>query len=892
MSLVHRHKAGSSLNAKQNPLSTFIHDLQPPPPYAIYNNEYNNVQKNPENSISSGGNASLQQQQQQYNNNQYIDTDTSNSNRSPNKWNDVNKNSNYLQNNNIQAANLPPSVLTPFFQQVNFQQRPNKHFSNNNNNNYHHHDDAQQNNDNKTQFPSAQLPRNKDERKPGDYTTIPTATLSATVQSFIEESNEDTNLEKIANENKYFYNTGSEFIKASAPSHVTESHYHKKNLLTVYREVENKNNEKINLSHVNKQAERYPDATATYNVQGNFKPSFQEHEQPNSNLVWSTFAPFLPTPVHMPFNNSVLTTAMTSTDAQNSIRVANVIKQNIEEHEIAINNVAEFTTAPPDADYTTPNVIESSTTRHRSRTKLRRRRPKPSTPNAVSDTSDIYTPRLPNTTKPPFIDREKEITKTENKQIIVLNHPSRGKIPNRATTKSPESDTIPAFTTTPASFILVKERLSNHNRSSLFHSQISEAKYENSSNLDSIKKLKADNESKSSEHNGKYTPKFVFNKEPQGIIIPSTTFQPIPNDKQIIRTKLRKNEKYPANRDSINNYLNSNDQPDEANAITQPNLNHDNSRTTTTTAASPTATKSTPVLKKLYDSKNRPRFSVKDYRQKTTTIEDTVATTTMPSHGNGRLKFPSRNKFNLKNATETTTQFKDDENVTTNYDNKKKEKTETVINTKIRIRQTTTRPPSTKTSTNRSRDNVLTTRRTYKNRITTAAKNEENLTTLAPPKRTTPDSVHSAHHFNSTRQRYHNNNNKSSLANIAPATIKSNNGAFGGETTTGAIESAIMKIAKDNHSYRPQTSRVSTTSTTESPETPSNEIEEDYLDLNSASSDYSQKVTELTISGNTNDKFKSVNTGMFPRRIPGYFTLATEDPILPIEAFFPQFKSD
>lgn len=885
MSLVHRQKAGNTLNSKPNPLNTFIHDLQPPSPYAIYNNEYNNIQKNSED-LSLSGNASSQQLY----NNQYIDTDTSNSNRSPNKWNDINKNSNYLQNNNIQAANLPPSVLTPFFQQVNFQQRPNKHFSNNNNNNnyYHHHDVAHRNNDNKTQFQSSQLPRNKDERKTNDYTTIPTVTISTTVQSFSEENNEDTNREEIANENKYFYNTGSEFIKVSAPSHVTESHYHKKKLLTVYREVENKNNEKINLSHVNKQAERYPDDTMTYNVQGNFKPIL--HEQPSSNLLWSTFAPFLPTPVHIPLNDSIITTAMTSTDAQNSIRVTNVNKHNEDEHDIVINNAAVFTTLPPDTDFTTQNVIESSTTRHRSRTKLRRRRPKPTATNVLNDTSEIYTPRLPNTTKLPLINKEKKFTKTENNQIIVPNHPIRGKTPNRATSKPPESDNIPAFTTTTSSSISMKERLSNHNRTSLFHSQISDAKYENSSNLDSTTKLKIDNESKTSEQNVKYAPKFIFNKEPQSIIIQSTTFRPITNDKQVIRTKLRKNEKYASNRDSVNSYLNSNDQPEESNITTQPNFNYDNSKTTTTTASPPTGTKSTPVLKKIYESKNRPRFSVKDYRQKTTTVEDTIATTTMSPFGNSRLKFPSRNKFNLKNGVETTTQFKDDENVTLNYNTKKKEKTEIGNNTKVRIRQTTTRPPSTKTSTNRSRDIVLTTRRTFKNRIITSSKNEENLTTLPPQKKTTLDSVPAHQFFNSTRQRYQNNNNKSSLTNITTSTIRNNNGAFG-EETTGPIESAIMKIAKDNHSYRPQTSRISTT-TTESTKTPSNEIDEDYLDLNGASSDYSQKVTELTISGNTNDKFKSVNTGIFPRRIPGYFTLATEDPILPIEAFFPQLKSD
>lgn len=61
-------------------------------------------------------------------------------------------------------------------------------------------------------------------------------------------------------------------------------------------------------------------------------------------------------------------------------------------------------------------------------------------------------------------------------------------------------------------------------------------------------------------------------------------------------------------------------------------------------------------------------------------------------------------------------------------------------------------------------------------------------------------------------------------------------------------------------------------------------------DLNSASSDYSKRVVELTLSASKDKGFKSVNKGLLSRRVPGYFTLATEDPILPIEAFFPQVK--
>jgi len=59
-------------------------------------------------------------------------------------------------------------------------------------------------------------------------------------------------------------------------------------------------------------------------------------------------------------------------------------------------------------------------------------------------------------------------------------------------------------------------------------------------------------------------------------------------------------------------------------------------------------------------------------------------------------------------------------------------------------------------------------------------------------------------------------------------------------------------------------------------------------DLSESPSHQSERVAELTIFGSNN--FNAVNKGTSSRRIPGYFTIATEDPILPIEAFFPQVK--
>lgn len=91
-----------------------------------------------------------------------------------------------------------------------------------------------------------------------------------------------------------------------------------------------------------------------------------------------------------------------------------------------------------------------------------------------------------------------------------------------------------------------------------------------------------------------------------------------------------------------------------------------------------------------------------------------------------------------------------------------------------------------------------------------------------------------------------------------------------------------MKIAKDDHSYRPYKEKPTTEKSI------TGAVNNSENDLNDSPSEQSERVAELTIFGT--NQFNSVNTGSASRRIPGYFTLATEDPILPIEAFFPQVK--
>lgn len=100
-------------------------------------------------------------------------------------------------------------------------------------------------------------------------------------------------------------------------------------------------------------------------------------------------------------------------------------------------------------------------------------------------------------------------------------------------------------------------------------------------------------------------------------------------------------------------------------------------------------------------------------------------------------------------------------------------------------------------------------------------------------------------------------------------------------------ETSIMKIAKT-----PSTVNVVKSTTSNSIDEP-NETSRSDFDLTGSPSEHSQRVAELTISGNDNNySFKSANIGPLSRRIPNYFTISTDDPILPIQAFFPQIKAN
>lgn len=105
------------------------------------------------------------------------------------------------------------------------------------------------------------------------------------------------------------------------------------------------------------------------------------------------------------------------------------------------------------------------------------------------------------------------------------------------------------------------------------------------------------------------------------------------------------------------------------------------------------------------------------------------------------------------------------------------------------------------------------------------------------------------------------------------------------ETTTEIVETT-------QSSENEKLDEVPKTANNDSHSTDSSNNSEEATTEALSDDDYSKRVSDLTSSFqnkyDTPGFFKTVPSNS--RRIPNYFTISTEDPILPIEAFFPNIK--
>ncbi|XP_062547571.1 uncharacterized protein LOC134213061 [Armigeres subalbatus] len=359
---------------------------------------------------------------------------------------------------------------------------------------------------------------------------------------------------------------------------------------------------------------------------------------------------------------------------------------------------------------------------------------------------------------------------------------------------------------------------------------------------------------------------------------------------------------------------------------------------TSSTFASYTSDETSGEVNRTKPELNRPRFSIKEYRNKlnrtTSTTTTSTSSTTAASLGlvdldittqaSTKLRFPTRNRFVLNTRVNKTTES--NEVLSGTIINSSSSTTDKPVVTNETTTSTTTRtsfrPSGTRNQFNRFTVKKVTTEQppqssTAPARVINRGRIRlQDTSTQATPNRTAiPSSLNTSTLANrrppkiSLRQRIQNFNRKKESEGPLSNPEAENNSLLNTSDEVKPFDDLSILGTDTQNRFEdsvPSTSTSTSTTTTEGyrhPETaimkisPKDSSGNGYnsnndgdWDLNSASSDYSKRVVELTLSASKDKGFKSVNKGLLSRRVPGYFTLATEDPILPIEAFFPQVK--
>lgn len=257
-----------------------------------------------------------------------------------------------------------------------------------------------------------------------------------------------------------------------------------------------------------------------------------------------------------------------------------------------------------------------------------------------------------------------------------------------------------------------------------------------------------------------------------------------------------------------------------------------------------------PRMKNKYD---RPRFSVKDYRNR---LSSTTSSTEKPEANTPKVRFPQRrvpvseNKFNENENTTERKKFVPKEPRHKQNASELNEQTDKEIHS---IRHN-----------NRQRQTTVETSEGTTQKISSRIRNGQRRP--KPTEETTenvnPTTVHSKRPL---RKKIKDSEIGESVQDLSVTeTTISNDHKNDITSERTRSESAIMKIADKKHQ--------------------DHHIEHLF--------EHSKRVSDLTLAAskdyNTPGMFKTVAANS--RRIPNYFTIATDDPILPIEAFFPQLN--
>ncbi|XP_059612700.1 mucin-3B-like [Phlebotomus argentipes] len=257
-----------------------------------------------------------------------------------------------------------------------------------------------------------------------------------------------------------------------------------------------------------------------------------------------------------------------------------------------------------------------------------------------------------------------------------------------------------------------------------------------------------------------------------------------------------------------------------------------------------------------YNSISRPRLSLKNSSYYLNNLS-TTTTTNQPSEIVTTPKF-TRKRFPTRPST-TTTDSGEDNTLST------ESSTSTTTSTSKRFHPTRnntfTRPSFTKPSTEgpASRGSTAFSTRRGSSRIDFRNQKSTSPSSTTELESSTRSSTQNHRRFQAAQDKMFTTKQRHRVEETSsPESIKVDT------TTEHKLETSIMKIAKNDHSYRPYAHQTSKTT-------------ESLINTN------------LINDISTEKSAKSVNTNSKNRRIPEYFTIATDDPILPIQAFFPKF---
>ncbi|CAB3251107.1 unnamed protein product [Arctia plantaginis] len=247
---------------------------------------------------------------------------------------------------------------------------------------------------------------------------------------------------------------------------------------------------------------------------------------------------------------------------------------------------------------------------------------------------------------------------------------------------------------------------------------------------------------------------------------------------------------------------------------------------------------------------HRNRLNVKDYRNR---LSSTSSTTEKPVENTPKVRFPQRRVPYFDIESETTTERKrftpKDPRHKIGNGTENNEQTSKTTEKEIH----TIRP---------SRQRQTTTDNTEMTTVKTSSRIRNGQRRPRPPEETTETSSSTTHGKRPLRKAVKDSEVAESVQDI---TITENgvNEKYDITSERARSESAIMKIADKKH-----------------------------LEPLENLFEHSKRVSDLTLAAskdyNNTGLFKTVSSNS--RRIPNYFTIATDDPILPIEAFFPQLN--